>query len=53
MAFSSAKGLDLDWCKTCDKGLPAPDCVIYLDMPVEVAATVRLSATGLRLYTGC
>lgn len=38
VAFSSAKGLSLDWCKAGDVGLPAPDCVIYLDMPVEDAA---------------
>lgn len=38
VAFSSAKGLGLDWCKSCDVGLPAPDCVIYLDMPVDEAA---------------
>ena len=25
VAFSSAKGMDLEWCKACDKGLPAPD----------------------------
>ena len=31
-------GMDLEWCKTCDRGLPSPDCVIYLDMPVEEAA---------------
>ena len=30
--------MDLDWCKSCDRGLIAPDCVIYLDMPVEAAA---------------
>ena len=42
VAFTSAKGLDLDWCKTCDRGLPAPDCIIYLDMPIEEAAKVRL-----------
>jgi dTMP kinase len=30
--------MDLEWCKACDRGLPAPDCVIYLDMPVEAAA---------------
>lgn len=30
----------MDWCKACDKGLIAPDCVIYLDMPVEEAAQV-------------
>jgi len=38
VAFSSAKGMDLDWCKACDRGLPSPDCVIYLDMPVADAA---------------
>mmetsp|Transcript_1643 Transcript_1643/g.1795 ORF Transcript_1643/g.1795 Transcript_1643/m.1795 type:complete len:235 (-) Transcript_1643:180-884(-) len=38
VAFSAAKGMDMDWCKACDKGLIAPDCVIYLDMPVEEAA---------------
>jgi thymidylate kinase len=43
VAFSAAKGLNLEWCRTCDKGLPAPDCVIYLDMPVEEAAQVILS----------
>ena len=41
VAFSSAKGLDVHWCKSCDIGLPAPDCIIYLDIPVEDAATVR------------
>ena len=40
VAFSSAKGLDLEWCKKCDEGLPAPDCIIYLDIPVEEAAKV-------------
>lgn len=40
VAFTSAKGLDLQWCKTCDQGLPAPDCIIYLDIPVEDAAKV-------------
>jgi len=38
VAFTSAKGLDLEWCKNCDRGLPAPDCIIYLDMPIEEAA---------------
>ena len=38
VAFSAAKGMDFEWCKACDTGLLAPDCVIYLDMPVEEAA---------------
>lgn len=37
VAFSSSKGLDLDWCVNCDRGLVAPDAIIYLDMPVEDA----------------
>lgn len=30
---SSKKGLDLNWCKQPDIGLPCPDLVIYLDIP--------------------
>ncbi|KAJ9062856.1 Thymidylate kinase [Entomophthora muscae] len=30
-AFTSAKGLDIDWCKSCDKGLLKPDLVLFLD----------------------
>jgi dTMP kinase len=40
VAFSSAKpGLndDLDWCRSCDVGLPAPDAVIFLDLTQEQA----------------
>eukprot|EP00744_Colponema_vietnamica_P027068 GILI01040416.1.p1 GENE.GILI01040416.1~~GILI01040416.1.p1 ORF type:complete len:228 (+),score=45.68 GILI01040416.1:63-746(+) len=37
VAFSSAKGLDLSWCKQPDVGLPDPDLVIYLDITVEDA----------------
>jgi len=36
VAFSgSKKGLDLEWCKRSDDGLPAPDCVIFLDIDIE------------------
>jgi thymidylate kinase len=38
VAFSSAKGLDLDWCMSCDRGLPAPDAVIFLG---NLAAVVQ------------
>lgn len=38
-AFSAAKVgphgeplLSLEWCQNCDVGLPAPDCVIFLDL---------------------
>ena len=31
--------MDVEWCKSCDKGLPAPDVIIYLDMPIEISAS--------------
>ncbi|CDP14317.1 unnamed protein product [Coffea canephora] len=38
VAFSSAKELDFLWCKTPEKGLLAPDLVVYLDISPEKAA---------------
>jgi dTMP kinase len=39
VAFSSAKpGLDVDWCAAPDEGLPAPDVVLFMDLPTEAAA---------------
>ncbi|GFQ04557.1 thymidylate kinase [Phtheirospermum japonicum] len=38
VAFSSAKGLDVDWCKAPEAGLLAPDVVVYLDISPEKAA---------------
>jgi dTMP kinase len=35
VAYSTAKGLDFEKCKEPDKGLPAPDLVIFLDAPIE------------------
>lgn len=32
VAFSAAKGLDLDWCKAPETGLPKPDLVLLLTM---------------------
>ena len=40
VAFTAAKGvpgLDLEWCKAPERGLPRPDCVLYLDVPVDQA----------------
>ena len=52
VAFSAAKpGLDFDWCRECDRGLPGPDAVIYLDLSVEDAARVSLKEVGLRVAT--
>jgi dTMP kinase len=30
--------MDIKWCQSCDIGLPAPDIIIYLDIPVEDAS---------------
>ncbi|XP_063934924.1 thymidylate kinase-like isoform X2 [Daucus carota subsp. sativus] len=38
VAFSSAKGLDIEWCKAPDMGLLAPDLVLYLDISPEKAS---------------
>ncbi|XP_039031878.1 thymidylate kinase-like isoform X2 [Hibiscus syriacus] len=38
VAFSSAKGLDFEWCKAPEIGLIAPDLVLYLEIPPEKAA---------------
>lgn len=37
IAFSVQKGLSMEWCKAPEIGLPAPDKVIYLTLPVEEA----------------
>lgn len=37
VAFSCAKGLDYEWCWAPEKGLPAPDVAIYLDLPADEA----------------
>lgn len=37
VAYSVAKGLDAEWCKGPDAGLPAPDVVLYLDLSPESA----------------
>lgn len=29
--------LDIEWCKAPDRGLPAPDCVLFLDLSPEEA----------------
>ena len=32
VAYTASKdGFDLDWCKTCDNGLPKPDLLFFLD----------------------
>lgn len=41
VAYSAAKGLSLSWCKAPDHGLPKPDLVIFLDVPVEGSSSRR------------
>lgn len=38
VAYSNAKGLDLEWCKHPDKGLTKPDLVIFLDIDIDSAS---------------
>ncbi len=38
LAYSTAKGLEWDWCRAADAGLPKPDAVIYLDLPLSKQA---------------
>lgn len=41
VAYSAAKakpGMDVDWCRHPDQGLPAPDLVVYLSVSNKVAA---------------
>lgn len=32
MAFSAAKGMDMEWCLSPDRGLPSPDLICFLDL---------------------
>ena len=33
---SAAKGLDLDWCKNCDRGLIRPDINIFMEIDEKI-----------------
>ena len=37
IAYSAAKGLDFEWCRSADIGLPQPDLVLYMKVSAEVA----------------
>ncbi|KAL1915549.1 uncharacterized protein VTP21DRAFT_6673 [Calcarisporiella thermophila] len=37
VAYSAAKGLDLQWCKGPDVGLLRPDLTFFMDLPIEDA----------------
>ena len=52
-AFTAAKGaagLDLAWCKAPDAGLPAPDLILFMDLP-PAAAAARAGFGGERYET--
>ena len=36
-SITHLKGMDLQWCKSCDVGLLRPDVTIFLDVSVETA----------------
>jgi dTMP kinase len=38
VAYSIAKGLDMNWCKEEDRGLPEPDFVFYLNVDPKIAS---------------
>jgi dTMP kinase len=37
VAYSAAQGLDVQWCWQPERGLPAPDLVIFLELSAEAA----------------
>lgn len=39
IAYSSADGLDFDWCKSPDVGLPTPDLTLFLTFEKEKSVT--------------
>ena len=48
IAYSAAKGLDLEWCKVPEKGLLKPDLVVYLSLTEE--AMTRRGGFGDERY---
>ena len=44
----AAKGLDLEWCKTPDAGLPQPDVILFMRLSVD--ATAGRGGFGLERY---
>lgn len=48
IAFSAAKGLDMDWCAAPEIGLPQPDLVVFLDLSIE--ETARRGGYGAERY---
>ncbi|KAM3134147.1 hypothetical protein pb186bvf_013768 [Paramecium bursaria] len=39
VAFSAAKGLDINWCKSSDTNLPRPDITFFLQAPLKLLSS--------------
>ena len=49
VCFTGAKnGFDLDWCMSPEKGLPAPDIVFFLNLPIQ--DSIKRSGYGEERY---
>lgn len=48
VAYSVAKGLPREWCCAAETGLPRPDAVLLLDLPVDAAAARGAAKTQER-----
>ena len=48
VAYSAAKGLDFDWCLNCDRGLPKPDIIFYIQLKEE--EILKRKGFGEELY---
>lgn len=48
IVYSHAKGMDLEWCRAADKGLPAPDAVYFIK--VDPRDVVERSGFGNERY---
>jgi dTMP kinase len=43
LAYGMAGGLDYEWLASLDKGLPSPDTVLVLDVPLRVSLTRKIT----------
>lgn len=50
IAHSAAKGLNIDWCRNSEVGLPIPDLIIYLQIDVSTAEKREGCGTGITSF---
>ncbi len=48
LAYGFARGLDLNWLATLDRGLPKPDAVVVLDVPVRASFSRKARGRDLQ-----